>query len=243
MTTVSIIESQRKAAIVVGFLYLFGQIPAIFAEFYVTAQLIDYDNAVVTAQNIIANERLFRLGIACNLLVWIFDGILITALYVILEPVNRNIALLAAFWRIIETAVLVIVTLADHDVLRLLSGAEYLRAIEPEQLQAMARLSIGAHNAVYNVGLVFFGLGSAVFCYLWFKSGFIPRVLAAWGVFASFLIGACTFAFIIFPEGKIISVEYYVGPIFIFELAMGFWLLLKGIRASGTAADRQELPA
>jgi hypothetical protein len=51
------------------------------------------------------------------------------------------------------------------------------------------------------------------------------------------LVGICTFAFIIFPElRKIVTIGYYAGPIFIFELTMGFWLLLKGLRPSGKAA-------
>jgi len=68
MTLTTIDDSQRKAARIIGLSYFFGQIPAIFAEFYVSGQLIVYDNAAETANNIIAHERLFRLGIASNLL-------------------------------------------------------------------------------------------------------------------------------------------------------------------------------
>jgi hypothetical protein len=229
-------ESQTKAAKVVGFTYLFALLPAVFAEFYVRAHLVVLDNAAQTALNIVGNERLFRLGIASNLTVFAVDVALITALYVVLKPVNRSLALLAAGWGLIETAILVVVTLTDLDVLRILSGAEYLQAFEASQLQALARLSISAHPATYNVGLVFAGLRSTAFCYLWFRSGFIPRVLAAWGVLASFLMGACAFSFIIFPElAKVVAVEIYGGPIFVFELTMGFWLLFKGLRSSGVA--------
>ena len=151
-------------------------------------------------------------------------------------PVDRSFALVATGWGLIETATLVAVTLSDFDVLRILSGADYLHAFEADRLQALARLSVGAHDAAYNVGLVLAGLRSTAFCYLWFKSRFIPRALAAWGVFASFLMGASAFSFIIFPElAKIVGVEVYGAPIFFFELTMGFWLLLKGLPRSGTA--------
>ena len=236
MTFGTIDESQRKAAKVVGFTYLFALVPAIFAEFYVRANLVVFDNSAQTAMNIVGHERVFRLGIASNLTVFAVDVALITALYVVLKPVNRSLALLAAGWGLIETAILVVVTLNDLDVLRILSGADYLQAFEVNRLQALARLSIGAHDATYNVGLVFAGLRSTAFCYLWFKSGFIPRVLAAWGVFASFLMGACAFSFIIFPElTKVVPVEIYGGPIFVFELIMGFWLLFNRLRSSGMA--------
>ena len=236
MTFGTIDESQRKAAKVVGFTYLFALVPAIFAEFYVRANLVVFDNAAQTAMNIVGHERVFRLGIASNLTVFAVDVALITALYVVLKPVNRSLALLAAGWGLIETAILVVVTLNDLDVLRILSGADYLQAFEVSRLQALARLSIGAHDSTYNVGLVFAGLRSTAFCYLWFKSGFIPRVLAACGVFASFLMGACAFSFIIFPElTNVVPVEIYGGPIFVFELIMGFWLLFNGLRSSGMA--------
>jgi hypothetical protein len=46
-------------------------------------------------------------------------------------------------------------------------------------------------------------------------------------------MGACAFSFIILPElGKVVPVEIYGGPIFVFELTMGFWLLLKRLRTT-----------
>jgi hypothetical protein len=202
MTISTIDGSQRKAARVVGLAYLLALPPAVFAE------------TAATAGNIVAHERLFRLGTASNLGAFALDVILITALYVVLKPVNRNLALLAAFWGLIETAILVVATVSDLEALRVLSGADYLRAFEADRLQALARLSIGAHGAAYHVGLVFAGLRSTVFCYLWLRSSFIPKPLAAWGVFSSLLLAACTYAFIIFPElAKIVTVGYYGGPL------------------------------
>src|SRR5947209_19773313 len=122
MTIGVIDESQRKAATVVGFSYLFALPPAIFAEFYVRAHLIVLDNAAQTAQNIMAHERLFRLGTASNLTVFALDVVLIIGLYLVLVPVDRSLALLAMGWGLIETATLVVVTLSDFDVLRILSG-------------------------------------------------------------------------------------------------------------------------
>jgi hypothetical protein len=78
---------------------------------------------------------------------------------------------------------------------------------------------------------VFAGLRSAVFACLWFRSRLVPRALAGWGVFASVLLSACTYVLIIFPElAKTISPAIYGGPIFLFELTMGLWLVIKGLR-------------
>jgi hypothetical protein len=227
---------QRRWARLVGFSYVFALAPAVFAEFYVSGRLIS-DNAVTTAQNIISHERLFRIGIASNLLVFVIDVLLITSLYVVLERVNRRLALLAAFFRLMENTILVVAVLNDFYVLRLLSGASYVSGLDPAALASVARVSIGAHNSAYGVALLLFGFGSSIFCYLWLKSGYIPRPLAAFGLIASVWIGICSFTFVVFPElNRVIGVGYYGGPIFLFELTVGLWLLLKSIHQGNDPA-------
>jgi hypothetical protein len=126
-------------------------------------------------------------------------------------------------------------TLSSLNVLGLLGGAAYLRAFEADRLQALTMLSIGAHDNGYNVAMMFFGMGSTLFGYLWLKSRYIPRALAAWGVFSSLLVVACTLAFVIFPNlADIFGTGFYV-PILIFELGLGLWLLIKGLRPPAVA--------
>jgi hypothetical protein len=222
--------SQRNAARVVGLSYLVAMPFALFAGFYVFSQLIVRDHAAQTIQNVLAHEGLFRLGIAANLISFLADVALIAALYVALAPVHRSLARFAVFVRLIETALFVVVTV-NFDALRVLCTADDLRVFEPKHLQALARLSIGGYRFGYNVGLVLAGLGSTVFCYLWLRSNYIPKPLAVLGIVASAVLASCTFAFIIAPDlARVITITYYGGPIFIFELTMGFWLLFKGLR-------------
>lgn len=94
--TLPIDETQRKAARVVGFTYLFALVVAVFAEFYVRFTLVVPGNAAQTAQNILEHEGFFRLGVVANLTVFAADVVLITALYVVLRPVAPNLALAAA---------------------------------------------------------------------------------------------------------------------------------------------------
>ena len=221
---------QRRWARVVGFSYVFALVPAVFAELYISGRLVS-DNAVLTAQNIIAHERLFRIGIASNLLVFAAVVVLVAALYIVLEKVNRRLALVATFFRLIETTIYIVAALNDFSVLRLLSGASYLTSVSSDQLAALARVSIGAHSSAYGVALLLFGFGSPVFCYLWLKSGYIPKPLAMFGLLASVWIGICSFTFVVFPDLKqVITIGYYGGPIFLFELTIGLWLLFKGVR-------------
>ncbi|HMI57759.1 MAG TPA: DUF4386 domain-containing protein, partial [Gemmatimonadaceae bacterium] len=197
------------------------------------SQLVAGKDAAQSAQWIVSHELLFRLGIASDFIAFTIDIALITALYLVLKPVSRGLALFATFVRLVETALFFSVTLKYFDVLGFLSGADYLQGFETSHLQSLARLAISSHNTGYNVGLVLAGLGSTVFCYLWFKSGYIPKALAAFGVFASVMLMTFTFAFVVFPEyAKIVTVGIYGGPIFLFELTMGFWLLLKPLRST-----------
>jgi hypothetical protein len=233
MTIGIVDDTQRTAARVVGAAYVVALIPAVFAEFYVRGQLVVSGNAAQTALNVVAHERLFRLGIASNLAVFAIDIALITALYLVLNAINRSLALVALGWGLIETASLVATALTDFSVLRILGGAEYLNVFELDRLQALARLSVSAHGDAYNVGLIFAGLRSTTFCYLWFKSGLIPRALAGFGMVASFLMGVCAYSFIIVPElAMVVPVEIYGGPIFLFELTIGVWLVFKGLPRS-----------
>jgi len=222
-------DSQRTAAKVAGIAFLVTNATAMFAEFYVLSRLVVSGDGARTAANIAAAQTLFRLGIATNLFTCAAVIALIVALYVILRPVNRNLALLALSWRLVETAVFAVSVLPEFDVLRLLSGAAYLRGFAPDRLQAFTMLSVSAHGAAYVVGLLFFGLGSTVFSYLFYKSNYIPRLLSGWGVFASMLTSACMFAIIIFPDLSHRLVPGCFAPIFIFEVVAGFWLLLKGL--------------
>jgi hypothetical protein len=128
-----------------------------------------------------------------------------------------------------ETGLLTMTTVEDYDVLRVLGTADYLRGFEAGELEVLARLSIGAHNAAYNTGLVFFGAGSALFCYLSLTSRLIPRALAAIGLFASVMVGGSMFLFVVFPEARdVISMPLTTSPIFLFELAIAVWLV-KGL--------------
>jgi hypothetical protein len=70
-------------------------------NFGIHDRLIDVNNAAETARNILANERLFRIGIVGDLICCTGIVVLLTALYVILKPVNWGVALLTTFWRLL----------------------------------------------------------------------------------------------------------------------------------------------
>src|SRR4030095_14743472 len=199
MTPRSIEREQRTAARAAGLLYLSLMVTGVFAEFYARGPLIVPGDAAQTARNIAASERLFRLGTVSNLITFAGDVALVVALSVVLKPGTPNLALVAAVWRLAECAILGVISLNDFAALRLVSGAEYLRSLDTTQRQSLARMFIGLHSDGYRIGILFFGLGSTVFAYLWWKSRYVPRSLAAWGIFASVVVTIVTLAILVFP--------------------------------------------
>jgi len=219
-----------------GFTYLLTFAIVVFVNFGIHGRLIVSGNVAETAQNIVASEQLWRIGIFLDLIYSVGIIALLLALYAILKPVNQNLALLAAFLRLVYALTWVLVTLNLFDVLRVLSGADYLQAFEADQLQAFMRLALDASSDMYYVGLIFWALASTVCSYLLFKSRFIPRGLAALGVISSAWCALCTIAFIISANfAKVVDLWWFDTPMVIFEIAMGLWLLVKGLRPSGIA--------
>lgn len=226
-------RSQRTYARVAGFMYLFALAGGIFG-FFVRSKLSASGNAAETANNIIANEQLVRIGIAVELSAYAGIIVLALALYVLLKPVNKNLALLALLWWVGEAAILAVIVFLSFAILILLSGAEYLNVFQPDQLQAVVTLFLNVFHSGYNIGLIFFGLGSTVFSYLLFRSKYVPRILAAWGVFASLAITLGVFVMTLFPSSVSLLGLATGAPIFVYELLVGLWLLLFGANIQST---------
>lgn len=234
----SIDESQRKAARVAGFTFLITLPFVVFANFAIHDRLIVAGNLAETTRNILAHEQLFRFSIACDLIYCAGLVVLITALYIALKPINHRLALLAALWRMLYGLMWVLMTLNLFNGLRLFDAADYLQVFEAQRLQALAKMYLGARFDQYYVGLFFWGLASTVCSYLWFKSNYIPRALAVFGLISSAWCAAVTFVFIIYPDfEKIVNLWWFDSPIGIFELVTSFWLLFKGLRLSVPAAQ------
>ena len=241
MTINPIKELQRKAAKAAGFSYLIAFAIVVYVNFGILNHLIVENNASETAQNILKHERLFRIGITGDLIYCAGVVVLLTALYLILKPINSGLALLAAFWRLVWVLIWLVMTLNLFNALKLLSGANYLRAFETARLQALARFYLGSSFDYYYVGLLFGSLASTVCGYLWLKSRYIPRALAVFGVISSAFCVACTLIFYIFPDfDKTVNLWWFDSPMSIFDIILSFWLLFKGLRSSAKAEPQKE---
>src|SRR5438445_1473965 len=231
MTTDKIDNSQRTAAKVAGVAGLLAFVLVVFGNYVLLGPLIIPRNAADTARNILAHETQFRLALICFIAYGIGAIVLLTALYVVLAPVNRGLALAGALFRLVFAMLWLIAPLNSLAALRLLGDASYLKVFEPDRLQALARVQIAGSFDDYYVGLPFFGLAATVCAYLWLKSNYIPKGLAAFGVISSAWCVICAFVFLIFPHfNKIVNDYWFDSPMAIFEMVLSFWLLIKGLK-------------
>src|SRR6266853_2856061 len=206
MTTSTIDNSQRTAAKVAGWSGLLTFAIVVFSNFVLLNPLTVPGNAAATAQNIVAHETQFRVTVVCFLTYSLGVVVLLSALYVILKPLNPGLALVGALSRLVFALLWLLSAVNMLSALRLLSNANYLQVFELDRLQALAKLHLGANFDDYDVGLPFFGLAATICAYLWFKSNYIPRGLALFGIVSSAWCVICAFVFLIFPHfNKIVN--------------------------------------
>jgi hypothetical protein len=114
----------------------------LFAPFAVAPSGMMLGDASLPAPaKIMASRSLYALGGASQLMVYACDVGVALLFYELLKPVDRSVALLAAFFRLIFVAVASANIINHFAPLVLLSGADYLGAFNPGQLQRSLWLS------------------------------------------------------------------------------------------------------
>lgn len=214
---------------VAGIAYLVITFAGVAYGALVESRLVVSGNHAETANHIIAHEPLFRIGIVAVLIIYVSVVVASWALYLILRTVREDLALLGLFLRLAEAIVGAATVLISLAVLSVLPGQGSSSALEPEQLQSLAGRFIDVRTAGLDVVLVFIGLGATISCYLLFKSKYVPRPLAAWGIFTYVSLLFLALVSILFPNHPLMleTVLYSVGGTF--ELVFGLWLVFKGI--------------
>lgn len=232
-----------------GVLYLVLILTGMFAVIFVRGKLIVAGDVTATANNIMASRLLWRVGIAADLVMHVCDVPLMLIFYVLLRPVNRNLALLAVLFNVVQTAVLVANKLNLLAALFLLGGADYLKAFEPNQVHALSYLSLKLHDYGFGVGLIFFGCECLVVGYLIFRSGYLPQTIGILMQIAGLCYLTNSFAMLLAPTFADAIFPAILVPAFIGELSLCLWLLAKGVnlpkwqtqvsmgRVSGTSMD------
>lgn len=222
-----------------GLAYLAIIVTGIFAEFFVRSALIVDGDAGATAANLAAAGGRFRLGIAAEFVMLVCDVGLAAALYVVFRSVDRNLALLAACFRLTHGAIVAVNLLNAWVPLTLVGGGAWTGAFEPAQIDALVALLLDTHGVGYQIGLLFFGVHCLVMGVLVARSGFVPRVLGV-------LLVVAGVGYVVDTLGRTLLVEYarwesiflvvVFVPALVAELSFALWLAIRGV--GSTASPR-----
>jgi hypothetical protein len=240
----------QTAAKVAGFMFLFSLLVPALNFAFVLSPFVVADDPIGTARNIQANEALFRVGLTIELIMSVGLVVLAVALYRIFKSISGGLALLALLWKMAEAVLAAAIVLISFVALHVANGTVELTAFSPEQLLAPVGLLLNAHTVLYSVPMVFLGLDLMLFFYLFYRSNYIPRIMAGFGVLSYALIFIHALGIIVVPDVATMSIVQAVAylPSCGAELVVGIWLLAKGlnmpspdVNVSGSvAADRTE---
>ncbi len=225
-------KSQRADARLAGFLYLIVAITGTVSIMYVPSKLIIWGDATATANNIMASESLFRVGMVSGFICYTVFVFLPLVLYKLLKPVDKNHAVLMVILALISVPISFIYLLNWLVVLSLLSGAEYLNVFNADQINALAMIFLKFYNSGILGVEIFWGLWLFPFGYLVFKSGFLPRILGILMMlgclgylveFTGYTLFAATY------KDSILS-TYATLPAALGEFGIILWLLIVGVK-------------
>jgi hypothetical protein len=215
-----------------GIFYFIIIAAGIFGEMFVRSKLIVSGDPGATTNNIVSSQLLWNVGVATDLLMHICDVPLMLIFYLLLKPVNKNLAILAVLFNLIQTAVLVSNKLNLVVALFPLSNADYLKSFAPRQLYTLTYLSIKSHGYGFSVGLIFFGFTCLIMGYLIFKSAYLPKTIGVMMQIAGVCYLINSFTLIIFPSLSDKIFPAILVPAFIAELSLCLWLIFKGVKIS-----------
>jgi Domain of unknown function (DUF4386) len=169
-----------------------------------------------------------RPGIVSALLVQVVNIFVVLALYQLLKPVNKNMAVLMVIFLLLGVPIAMLNELNQFAVLLLASGADYLRVFSAAQVHALVLLFLNLHAYGINIAGIFWGLWLFPMGYLVFKSGFLPRFL---GILL--MIGCVGYLLQSFAAFLLPNLEVNIA-LFTFwgEVLFPLWLLIKGVNVA-----------
>ena len=215
----------NKTARVAGCLYLMLFPLGIFGIIYVPSSLIVLGDAATTASNIMANELLYRLSIVTALTLQIVYIFLALALYKLLNPVDKNNAVLMVILVLVAAPIAMLNELNHVAVLLVLSGSDFLTTFSLDQVRASVPLFLNLHEHGVFIAQIFWGLWLFPMGYLIFKSNFLPKALGILMIIGGFGYLVDSFVYFIFPDFDVTFSEFT----FLGELLLPLWLMFKGV--------------
>jgi hypothetical protein len=233
------IYSLKKTARIAGVLYLIWIITGLYAMFYLPSQTIVRDDAVATANKILANEFIFRTGIINDIIssvIWVF---MVLLFYRMFKQVNERQAKLLVAFVIVQIPVAFISDAFNLTSLMIFKG-ELLKTFDLSQRQDIGMLFLKISDYGVLTLEMFWGLWLLPLALLVYRSRFLPRFLGVWLAITGIFYLVLSFTSIMLPQYKdMISNSPFALPAEVGEVALMLWLLIKGAKNNVPAIDKQ----
>jgi hypothetical protein len=224
-------STQRFYARLAGFMYLLNYATSVFGSL-TPERITGSGDFAEKARRVVASEFLYRTALTSMAIGWVLIVFLAFFLYVTLKPVNKRLAQLALCLELGQASVGAVTVIFSFVLLGLYTAPP--GSFQNDQLQLLAHV-VSANFSGFNISMIFLAVGSAIFFYLFYKSRYIPRLLAGWGVFASVVMFVVSVAMFLFPE-NMRTLQLGWGPLGIAEIGTALWLTMVGIREPRAAA-------
>jgi hypothetical protein len=207
-------------------LFLVSMVAGFFGELYAPSHIIVAGDAAATAKNIVSSNSLFRAGFASYLVEAVCDITLSLVMYELLKPVRKDLALLAAFFGLVSTAVFAVAELFYFGSSLLVGGAGYLKSFSPDQLDTLGLLSLRMYGLGGGIFMAFYGLATFIRGYLIYRSGYLPKALGALVAIAGLGFIVSNFMLVLAPA---YASDFLLLPMFLSVVSVAGWLLVKGV--------------
>jgi hypothetical protein len=193
------------------------------------------------SQAILTDPGSFRLGLVIALISGCLFLVVAWGLYVILRPVNRDLALLFLALNAVGVAIQGAAFLSLVSALLQADAASHMEAYSAAQLEGLAYLSIGVYKAGWVTAQLFFGAWLFPLGYLVYKSGILPRWLGVLLVLDGVAVMIWFLQALLLPDYPAIR---YPGLVvsFVAEVGLALWLLVKGVKVTDPEAGVPSAP-
>ncbi|HOU13145.1 MAG TPA: DUF4386 domain-containing protein [Anaerolineae bacterium] len=221
-------NSINKTARMAGFLYFIYMLTHIISDAWRDSFIVLGD-AAATASHIMAHQGLFTLTAVGDLLAAALFFLAAWALYVLLKPVNKALALLFLLLNLAGVAIQCVSAMNLFAALLLMNGPDYLKLFQVDQLQALAMFFLDLREQGFLIAQLFYGAWLFPLGYSVFKSGFLPKILGIVLMVHCFTWLSTFFQSFLFPGFT--AITYVSWPLgFIAEFGLTLWLLIKGAK-------------
>jgi len=224
------VSPTRNPGRTAGLWYLLLTVLGPLRLMYIPGKLFVRGDATATIGNIATHERLFRAGVASELLGGLVLVFLVLAFYRLFKSVDQNLAVqVIVFGGVMPATIDFLNATLDLGVLTFAKGGGFLSVFNREQLDALGMLFLRLGNHTNTAAELLWGVWLVPLGLLVYKSRFMPRFLGVWLVVNGFAYVAICFTGIFAPEyqGVVFGRSF---PILLGEIALMLWLVIRGAK-------------